>query len=57
MIYEYECQKCKTVQEKHVKLGQENKEACEKCKAPPKHLKRVLSAHAKMTFNWSKWSV
>lgn len=57
MIYEYECKKCGHAQERMVKIGEKPKEPCDKCKAPAKELKRILSAHARMTFNWSKWNV
>lgn len=57
MIYEYSCQKCGHQQEKMVKMGEKTKEPCEKCKAPAKNLKRILSAHARMKGNWSKWGV
>ena len=57
MIYEFVCKKCGHEQEKIVKMGEKPKESCEKCNAPAKHLKRILSAHAAMKGNWSKWRV
>lgn len=57
MIYEFECQKCKEVQEHLVPMGQHTEEKCQKCGASPKKLKRVLSAHAAMKGSWSKWQI
>lgn len=57
LIYEYICKKCGEQQEKMVKMGKGTRESCEKCRAPAKNLKRVLSAHAAMKHSWSKWSV
>lgn len=57
MIYEYRCKKCGHEQEEHVKMGKKPEKSCEKCKAPPEELERILSAHAKMKFNWGKWNI
>jgi len=57
MLYEYCCKKCGHEQERLVKMNEEPKDPCDKCKAPVKYLKRILSAHATMKFSWSKWNV
>jgi putative FmdB family regulatory protein len=55
-IYEYKCRKCGEVQEKILKIGEENKDPCKKCEAPPEELERILSVFAKH-LSWSKWNV
>jgi putative FmdB family regulatory protein len=57
MIYDFECKKCGHVQEHMVKMGEHTKERCKKCAASPNQLKRLLSAHATMKQNWSKWKI
>ena len=56
MIYEYECKKCKEIQEKNVKMSEENKEPCEKCGAPASELKRIMSVTPKHG-SWGRWTV
>ncbi len=59
MIYEYECQKCKKVQERIHRMAETNTEPCdnEECKAPVEDLKKVMSLTAGKHISWSKWSV
>lgn len=57
MIYEYECQKCKKIQERIHKMAETNEEPCDECKAPPEELKKVMSLTAGKHISWSKWSV
>jgi putative FmdB family regulatory protein len=54
--YDYECQDCKTVQEKDHKMSETNKEPCEKCNASAEKLKKLLSPVSKH-LSWSKWNV
>jgi len=56
MIYSYQCQKCKTEQEKWHKLEEQNTEPCEKCGAPPKQLKKLLAA-VRPHGTWGRWRV
>ena len=56
MIYEYQCQECKAIQEVWHKLSEENIEPCTECKAPPEKLRRCPAA-VKPHVSWSKWKV
>ena len=56
MIYLYQCEKCKTEQEKEHRMADENQEPCSNCKAPAKKLKRLVNFTAKGAHSsWSKW--
>ena len=55
-LYDYECQKCKYVQEKQHKMADKNKEPCTNCGAPPEELKKLLSPIQKHG-SWGRWSV
>lgn len=57
-IYEYQCKKCNTIQEKFHKMVETNTEPCQNtdCNAPPEELKKILSPIDRH-MSWSKWSV
>jgi len=55
-LYDYECQKCKCVQEKTHKMADKNTEPCKNCGAPPEELKKLLSPIAKHG-SWGRWHV
>jgi putative FmdB family regulatory protein len=57
MIYEYECTKCKKIQEKWHKMNETNNEPCEKCGAEAKYLKKLLSPQKVKHGSWSRWQV
>lgn len=56
MIFDYECEECKLVQEKWHKLNEENKEPCNQCGADSTRLKKLLGK-PKPHISWSKWRV
>ncbi len=55
MIYLYQCEDCKTEQEKNHRLTEDNKEPCDRCGAPADKLKRLVNFTARGAH--SSWSV
>jgi len=55
-VYDYQCNKCKYIQEKFHKIADKNEEQCKNCGAPPEELKKLLSPIAPHV-SWSKWKV
>ena len=57
MIFDYECEKCKKIQEKWHESNEENKEPCEFCNAKPKYLKKLIGGSKCRHGSWSRWNV
>lgn len=57
MIYEYECTSCGFIQEVWHKLNDKNNKPCEKCSAPSKGMKRIMSLIADGHGSWGRWKV